>query len=110
VHTILPDDVVLPDEPASASGYLLVGAGFLLFLGYPVALEYLGFPVATALFMALFMLVGQWRNWPAIVAVSVAGALGLFYTFRGLVYISLPLGTGPFHEATLWLARLMGMR
>ena len=36
--------------------------GFALFLAYPVALEYLGFLVATFLLMALFMLVGQWRN------------------------------------------------
>jgi hypothetical protein len=110
VHTVLPGDAALPDEPATASGYVLVGTGFLLFLGYPVVLEYLGFPVATALFMALFMLVGQWRNWLGIVAVSVAGSLGLFYTFRGLVYVSLPLGAGPFHEATLWVARLLDMR
>ena len=39
-----------------------MAGGLLLFLAYPVALDYLGFLVATFLLMALFMLVGQWRN------------------------------------------------
>lgn len=97
-------------QPAHASRYWLVAGGFLLFLLYPVALEYLGFPVATFAFMALFMLVGQWTHVPGVVIVSAIGTLSLFYVFRGLVYISLPLGTGPFQSATLWLASLLGMR
>jgi putative tricarboxylic transport membrane protein len=97
-------------QPAHASRYWLVAGGFLLFLLYPVALEYLGFPVATFVFMALFMLVGQWTHVPGVVIVSAIGTLSFFYVFRGLVYISLPLGTGPFESATLWLASLLGMR
>jgi hypothetical protein len=108
-RTILPGDT-LPQQPAAVSRYGLVGAGFLLLLGYPVALEYLGFPLATFLIMALFMLVGQWRNPLGVVAVSAVGALAFFYVFRGLVYVSLPLGTGPFHSGTVWIASLLGMR
>ena len=109
-RTDLAGDAALPDRPATTFGYALVGTGFLLLLAYPMVLEYLGFPLATALFMVLFMLVGQWRNRLGIAAVSAAGAVGLFYAFRGVVYVSLPLGWGPFHEATLWMARLLGMR
>jgi putative tricarboxylic transport membrane protein len=107
--TVLPG-APLPQQPAAASRYGLVGWGFLLFLGYPVALDYLGFPLATFLFMVLFMLVGQWRNPLGVVAVSAIGALTLFYVFRGLVYVSLPLGAGPFHSATVWIASLLAMR
>jgi hypothetical protein len=99
-----------PSEPAGPSRYGLVALGLLLFLAYPVALEHLGFPIATFLLMALFMAVGQWRNPLGVAAVSAAGALGLFYVFRGLVYVSLPLGTGPFQTTTLWIAGLLGMR
>jgi hypothetical protein len=60
--------------------------------------------------MVLFMLVGLWRNVLAVVAVSGVGALGLFCIFRGLVYVSLPLGVEPFQSATLWVAALLGMR
>jgi hypothetical protein len=99
-----------PDEPDAPARYGLVALGLLLFLAYPVALEYLGFLVATFLLMALLMLVGQWRNPIGVVTVSAVGTLGLFYVFRGVVYVSLPLGTGPFQSATLWVAGLLGMR
>lgn len=106
---MLPDDVAGEDD-LGPSRYGLVAMGFALFLAYPVALEYLGFPIATFLLMALFMLVGQWRNLPGIVLISLLGTLVLFYVFRGVVYVSLPLGTGRFQEFTLWLAQLLQMR
>jgi putative tricarboxylic transport membrane protein len=104
-----------PSEPAAeeADGparYGLVAAGMLLFLAYPLALAYLGFLVATFLLMALFMLVGQWRNPAGVLGVSVLGTLTLFYIFRGVVYVSLPLGVGPLQSFTLWVAGLLGMR
>jgi tripartite tricarboxylate transporter TctB family protein len=105
-----PPSHALAKEPASPSRYGLALLGLLLFLAYPLALEYFGFLLATFPLMALFMLVGQWRSLFGVAAVSAAGALGLFYVFRGLVYVSLPLGTGPFQSATLWVASLLGMR
>jgi hypothetical protein len=58
---VLPGDIVA-EEDLGPSRYGLVAMGFALFLAYPVALEYLGFPIATFLLMVLFMVVGQWRN------------------------------------------------
>jgi len=100
-------DAADPDVP---SRYWLVAGGLLLFVAYPVALDYLGFLAATFLLMALFMLIGQWRNIPGVVTVSAVGTLVLFYIFRGVVYVSLPLGRGPFHDGTVWIASLLGMR
>lgn len=97
-------------ELEAPSRYGLVAGGILLFLTYPFALEYLGFVVATFLLMSLFMLVGQWRNVLGLIAVSAAGTLVLFYVFRGIVYVSLPLGSGVFHDFTVWVAALLGMR
>jgi hypothetical protein len=98
------------DDAEAPSRYGLVAGGLLLFLAYPIALEYLGFLIATFLLMVLFMLVGQWRNAAGVVAVSAIGTLALFYIFRGIVYVSLPLGSGPFHDFTVWIAALLGMR
>jgi hypothetical protein len=106
---VLPGDTP-SEEPRPAFWYVLVTAGFLLFLVYPVALEYLGFPLATFLFMTLFMLVGLWRNLFGVLAVSAIGTLALFYIFRGFVYVSLPLGAEPFRSGTIWLAAILGMR
>ena len=105
-----PAGLPVEAEPEAPSRYGLVAGGILLFLIYPFALEYLGFLVATFLLMALFMLVGQWRNIPGVVAVSAVGTLVLFYVFRGVVYVSLPLGSGVFHDFTVWVAALLGMR
>ena len=105
----LPPDGEPAGHAQEAPRYGLVAAGALLFLAYPPALTYLGFVVATFLLMALFMLVGQWRNPGGVLAVSLVGTLALFYLFRGVVYVSLPLGVGPFQAATLWVARLLGM-
>jgi putative tricarboxylic transport membrane protein len=107
-HTVLPGDIEL-EEDLGPSRYGLVAMGFGLFLAYPVALEYLGFPIATFLLMVLFMLVGQWRNFVAILLTSLIGTVVLFYIFRGVVYVSLPLGVGQFQSFTLWLAQLLRM-
>jgi putative tricarboxylic transport membrane protein len=98
----------MEDEAPSRHG--LVALGFALFLAYPVALEYMGFLAATFLLMALFMWVGQWRSVFGVVATSAIGTLVLFYVFRGIVYVSLPLGVGPFQEWTVWVAQLLNMR
>jgi hypothetical protein len=105
---LLPSEVQ-SDEPEAPSRYGLVVAGVLLFLAYPVALDYLGFLLATFLLMALFMLLGLWRNLIGVLTVSATGTLALFYLFRGVVYVSLPLGVEPFQSATLWVARMLGM-
>lgn len=97
-------------EAEVPSRYVLVVLGFALFLIYPVALEYLGFLAATFLLMSLFMWIGQWRSPLGILATSAVGTLVLFYTFRGIVYVSLPLGQGPFQEWTVWVAQLLNMR
>lgn len=97
-------------ETEVPSRYLLVVLGLALFLVYPVALEYVGFLVATFLLMALFMMVGQWRNPLGVLATSAIGTLVLFYVFRGIVYVSLPLGVGPFQDWTVWVAQLLNMR
>ena len=107
-HSLLSGD--MPAEDAEVpSRYVLVALGFALFLAYPVALEYLGFLVATFLLMALFMIVGQWRNPLGVLATSAVGTFVLFYVFRGIVYVSLPLGVGPFHDWTVWIAHLLRM-
>ena len=108
-RSILPGDI--PAEDAEApSRYGLVALGFALFLAYPLALEVLGFLVATVLLLALFMRVGQWRSPLGVLATSVIGTLVLFYVFRGIVYVSLPLGVGPFQDWTVWVAHLLSMR
>jgi putative tricarboxylic transport membrane protein len=108
-RALLPSEMEL-QEPQGPSRYGLVAAGFALFLIYPVALEYLGFLLATFLLMTIFMLVGQWWQPLPVLVTAALGTLVLFYVFRGVVYVSLPLGVGPFHDWTVWVADLLRMR
>ncbi|HWB43944.1 MAG TPA: tripartite tricarboxylate transporter TctB family protein [Hyphomicrobiaceae bacterium] len=105
-----PNSFAADDAPQSPPRHGLVALGFALFLMYPIALVYLGFPVATFVLMVLFMIVGQWRHPVGVLVSSILGTLVLFYVFHGIVYISLPLGTGPFEDFTLWLSQLMRIR
>lgn len=110
LEAILRATRAAPVEDDTTPGYpRLVLGGIVLFVLYTVALEYLGFVVITILFMAAFMYVGRWRNHLAIAATSILGGIGFFVVFRGVVYVSLPLGMGPFQDFSIALARLLGL-
>lgn len=125
-HPPVPEAMATPHTPSGAmhveaasevattaegpSYPLLVALGMGLFLAYPVAIQYVGFIVATFVLMVAFMYIGRWRNHLAIWLTGTIGTFVLFYVFRGVVYISLPQGVGPFKDFTNWLAATLGMR
>ncbi len=98
-----------PPADAARHPYLLL-AGIALTVLYVLALDTLGFFLATALYLALFMAVGRYRRIGIIVATSVAGSLAFVFVFMKVVYVSLPLGTGPFQAVSLWILSLLGVR
>ena len=70
----------------------------------------LGFFVATAVYLALFMVIGRYRR-PVVVAVtSVVGSLAFVYVFMKIVYVSLPLGSGPFQHLSIAVLAALGVR
>ena len=81
----------------------------LLFAGYVLSLDEIGFVLGTILLIAGFLVIGRYRNWTVIALSSVLGSLGFFFVFRRVVYVSLPLGHEPFLSVSLWLMKLMGM-
>jgi putative tricarboxylic transport membrane protein len=88
--------------------HLLVG-GIALTVLYVLGMGTLGFFVATALYLALFMLVGRYRRIGVIAATSVIGSLVFVYTFMKIVYVSLPIGVGPFKEISVWIFAALGI-
>src|SRR5690348_3136655 len=71
-----------------------LAGGIALTIAYVLALDWLGFFVSTALYLALFMLVGRYRRVRVIAAASVVGSLAFVFVFMKIVYVSLPLGRG----------------
>lgn len=88
----------------------LLIAGIALTIVYVLTMGTLGFLVATTLYLALFMLVGRYRR-PVVIALSsVVGSLAFVYVFMKIVYVSLPLGVGPFQQLSLAVLAAFGVR
>jgi putative tricarboxylic transport membrane protein len=101
------------EEDASAEGqsYLtLLAAGIGLTILYVSTIGYLGFFLATAPYMALFMYIGRYRRIGVIAAASLSGTLVLMFVFMRIVYVSLPIGVGPFAKVSTVLMTLMGVK
>lgn len=96
--------------PAAVSHPRLLVLGMAATLAYVAAVQKLGFFLATVLYLALFMVIGRYRRWGVIAAVSLLGTLMLMFIFMKLVYVSLPIGVEPFSRVTFLLMQLMGIR
>lgn len=87
---------------------LLWGAG--LTVAYVALVSTVGFFLCSLLYLAGFMWVGGFRRSRALAAISVIGALAFMFVFMKIVYVSLPLGTGPFAALSHLLMNVMGIR
>ncbi|HUH93507.1 MAG TPA: tripartite tricarboxylate transporter TctB family protein [Casimicrobiaceae bacterium] len=95
-------------EPA-AHPYRLLG-GVVLSAAYVAGMERLGFFLATALYLGLFMWLGRYRRPGVIVSASLIGSLAFVFVFMKIVYVSLPLGVAPFQAVSLAILALLGIR
>lgn len=95
-------------EVGTRHAQLLVG-GIVLTVLYVLGMGTLGFFLATMLYLALFMLVGRYRRYRVIAATSILGSLGFVYVFMKIVYVSLPLGAGPFKQLSILILAALGI-
>src|SRR5690242_1532997 len=87
----------------------LLAAGMLITALYVPGMDYLGFFLATVAYLAAFMAVGRYRRWGVIATTSVLGSLAFVYVFMKVVYVSLPLGVGPFRHVSTALMAALGI-
>jgi putative tricarboxylic transport membrane protein len=97
-------------EPQVMPRPRLLVAGVGLTALYVWAIQLLGFFLATAPYVALFIALGGYRRWAVNLAVSGLGTLLMMFFFMKVVYVSLPPGRGPFAQFTFWLMQMMGIR
>jgi hypothetical protein len=87
---------------------LLLG-GIAITVLYVPGMQYIGFFLATMLYLAAFMYIGRFRR-PVVVALtSVLGSLAFLVIFMKVVYVSLPLGAGPFRQFSVWALAALGI-
>jgi putative tricarboxylic transport membrane protein len=84
-------------------------AGIAAIGGFALGVDWLGFFVATALFLFAFILIGGWHRPLLAAVIGLTGSLLMIVIFMRIAYISLPLGAGPFRELSLALLRLIGV-
>jgi putative tricarboxylic transport membrane protein len=96
------------EPPASHPWRLL--AGMAVTLAYVALVGSTGFVLTTAAYLAAFLLIGGYRKTKVIVMMSIGGPLLLMFVFMKLVYVSLPLGSGPFAQFSILLMGIMGIR
>ncbi len=86
-----------------------LGIALVLTVGYVIATMFIGYVLATAIFLALFIWIGGQRKW-YVPLVAVVAALLFTYVFIGVVYVSLPTGVGIFDTITVGLYNLLGFQ
>jgi len=96
-------------EPQASHPWRLL-AGMAATLAYVALVGSTGFVLTTAAYLAAFLLIGGYRKTRIILMMSIGGPLLLMFVFMKLVYISLPLGSGPFAQFSILLMGIMGIR
>lgn len=66
--------------------------GLVILISYAILLNYLGFLIATFLFLIIWMVVIEQLAWKKIFAVSIATTIILFLIFGILLEVPLPKG------------------
>ena len=79
-------------------------------LAYVLLVGVMGFFLATAAYLAAFVAIGGYRRWGVIAACALGGSLAMVVVFMKIVYVSLPLGAGPFRAFSISLLVLLGVR
>lgn len=102
------DEAQAPPAPQRAFPQLLI-FGTAMTVAYALLVDKLGFFVCTALFLAGFTWAGRYRRLRVIMATSLIGSFVFMFMFMKIVYVSLPLGVGPFERVSILLMKLMGI-
>jgi hypothetical protein len=66
------------------------------FMLYAVGIQFLGFLIATPMYMAVFMTVLGLRRWGLLVVGSIAVTLAFYLLFVQVMFVPLPKGVGLF--------------
>jgi hypothetical protein len=94
--------------PKKYVGLLLIGT--VLTVAYVYFVSILGFILCTFLYIILFIIVGRYRKPWVIAANGIVGTVLVVFTFMKAVYVSLPLGQGPFQQFSLLVLNVLGIK
>lgn len=98
-----------PDISAKATrrGTIAVLAAMLLLMAYVAALPYVGFLLASLVFVPVMLWISGYRNVPVILFLTIVGPAVVAFTFQRLLQIVFPIGTGVFEHITVSVYRAL---
>lgn len=103
-----------PDEDGPHNAHELTPltpwVGIALTAAYVFAFPWIGYPLATFLYVAAFVFFGNYRRPLMAMCVGVAASLGFMFLFMRVVYVSLPIGVEPFAQVSTLFMRAMGIK
>ncbi|MDB5364568.1 MAG: hypothetical protein JWM77_495 [Rhodospirillales bacterium] len=76
---------------------------------YVAGLETVGFFLDTIWFVATLMWAGRFRRPVALAAISFGATMFFMIVFMRVIFVSLPIGTGPFASVSTAIMRLIGV-
>jgi putative tricarboxylic transport membrane protein len=106
--SLTPQKEQLEDAREVAPFVPWIGIG--LTAAYVFSLPWLGYFLATCLYVPAFVYLGNYRNLLVAAFVGVAASLAFMFVFMRVVYVSLPVGVEPFAELSTLLMRAMGIK
>lgn len=95
------------EESPPSVGRVLIGIA--LTFGFLLAFQAVGFFASSFVYLVALMWVGGYRRMLRALAVSLAVSVSFMFIFMKIVYVSLPLGRGPFLELSIAVMRLLGI-
>jgi putative tricarboxylic transport membrane protein len=99
-----------PVEEASEVGSFVPWIGIGLTTAYVFSFPWLGYFLATLLYVTTFVYFGNYRKLFAAACVGVAASLAFMFLFMRIVYVSLPIGIEPFASVSTSLMHVMGIK
>lgn len=99
-------------DPASAAevySYPKAVTGLVMILAYGWLLPVTGFPITTAVFIALWCVLGGVRHPVVVVPLSLVGTGVLLWVFMGLALMPLSRGLGVFDRISVAILQLLGI-
>lgn len=104
-------DVEAPIVPPDAGNFVyLAWIGIATTAVYAFLMPLVGFFVSTVIFVAaVAAIAGRYLKPLPLLASSIIAPIVLMFVFMRIVYISLPLGRGPFKELSLVLLKVLGV-
>jgi putative tricarboxylic transport membrane protein len=102
------DDVGFEEENKHPPALPIV-LGLALALAYAFAIPWLGFTLATVVFLLLWFVLGGIRQPRQLALVTTLGTVAVLYVFVKLALMPLDKGAGAFGDFTIALFRLLGI-